>query len=214
MQGFTRREDAGVHSSPLPAPARKTGEQTFLRPLLVNEKTGLSGCINQHTPEEGRLAPKSRCCRVLQPLCYRTPVLWALGGQRTLTSRKLGCCRWGNAMAACLAGSGAAVLGDHCRDRDRTSTTRLSQHFTELKQGPGSAERCARAAQWPAPEPGRWGEPVVKQGTGHVPGLVLAAQHPLLIYSSGQAGRILRPALPESRLRLFKCSLKGVLQTG
>ena len=89
-------------------------------------------------------------------------------------------------MAACLAGSGAAVVGDHCRDRDGTSTTRLSQHFTKLKQGPRSAECCARAGHsGQLQSQDRGGEPVVKQGTGHMPGLVLAAQHPFLIYSSG-----------------------------
>ena len=182
-------------------------------------KLGLSGCIkNQHMPEDPNGSPRFPAHHPKKHALQSSPVpllqkSHPVGPRRAADTyhQEAGLLQVGERHGSLPR----RVRSDRPRGPLQTEAESQQQGTAALHEAqprPRSAEvpRTCRPAG--APEPGPR-EPVAKRSTRPAPGLVPAARHSRLTYSSGPGRKGSKEALPESRLWLFKRSLKGVLQT-
>lgn len=189
-------------------------------------KLGLSGCIKtQHTPEEGRLEPEDPNRSPRFPAHHPKKHALQLSSPPATKS-----CPVGPRRAADTYQQEAGLLqvgerhgslprrvrSDRLRGPLQTEMESQQQGIAALHKAQPRPTFCTSAAHVQATGSHRArtaGEPVVKRRTRPAPGLLPAARHPRLTYSSGPGRKGSKEALPESPLWLFKRSLKGVLQT-
>lgn len=183
-------------------------------------KRGLSGCIkNQHTPEDPNGSPRFPAHHPKKHALQSSPV--ALPQKSCPVSPRQAADTYQQEAGLLQVGERHGSLP--CRVWSNRLWGPLQTEMESQQQGTAALHEaqprrtfCRSAAHVQASGSLRArtaGEPVAKRSTRPAPGLVPAARHPRLTYSSGPGRKGSKEALPESRLWLFKRSLKGILQT-